>query len=396
MQSQCKREIRNVFVTDYARLENFVGPVWNVLPMKGTMPEGADGTTGVPGDTTFVDRETSKTIDTPTSGTGANLVQGPILTDDDFAVTALASEWVTWSKTPAAFPKHPLEVGDVVRLGTPADMMHAQEHTIVEKKEITRLFNCAFAGETADYSDATDDGKPETIVMVFDYDGSPTYPTATIPKCKIGKLSGADTNAGRVFYREPVYVTMTVYRLSDVVRVTMLRQPTLQFSGYSDRDSRGLVYLLQHRHEMDKGGFFPVPMFKVDSVTKLDVQLTEYIKSMAWIKLVGYSLHQPRKTNGASAHELHHDDWIAMHVKGTVGSVLSNDPAAHGAFAILHNGNQHQGGDYHQFEKAGVTEEHFSSGQPLRQLQLTFTDRLGAPAKIARIHLWFQVCTIHG
>ena len=129
----------------------------------------------------------------------------------------------------------------------------------------------------------------------------------------------------------------------------------------------------------------------------MSVNLDYGVRRVEWIKLVGYSVFDKRLVD---------DDWIALHIKGLSGGVVSNNAYAHGCFAILHIGGESKptqrhklsgAVEYHTHEPGGIFHLDLAKQHsPLRELRLQFVDRNGRPAHFGRVHLWFRVCVAHG
>ena len=133
----------------------------------------------------------------------------------------------------------------------------------------------------------------------------------------------------------------------------------------------------------------------------MSVKLDHGVKSLHWVKLMGYSVFNKRQVGFQSAHEMITDDWVALHIDEFQGDVVSNNKTANGAFAVLHVGgtaDNHAGAiEFHQHESAGLHTHYFENHQStVRNLNMRFLDRNGGPAHFGRIHLWFKVCVQHG
>jgi hypothetical protein len=144
------------------------------------------------------------------------------------------------------------------------------------------------------------------------------------------------------------------------------------------------------------------PLYRVKTGNgRIAIDLDNSVKALKWIKLIGYSVFGRRQVGYQSAHEVDTDDWVALRIDGANGDVISNNPTANGAFAVLHCGtpaNNTQGViDYHTFDRDGLHTHTFSDcNSTLRQLNLRLQDHNGDAAHFGRIHLWFKVCTLHG
>ena len=133
----------------------------------------------------------------------------------------------------------------------------------------------------------------------------------------------------------------------------------------------------------------------------ISVALDHGVKSLNWIKLVGYSVFNKRQVGFAHMHEQIADDWVALRIDEVKGDVLSNNANANGAFAVLHVGGSQDNVvgaiEYHQHDSKGIHTHHFDNHQAaVRNLHMQLTDRQGKPAHFGRIHLWFQLGVAHG
>jgi hypothetical protein len=147
------------------------------------------------------------------------------------------------------------------------------------------------------------------------------------------------------------------------------------------------------------------PLYKVNKWLTgsgaVSVKLDHGVKSLHWVKLMGYSVFNKRQVGFQSTHEMITDDWVALHIDEFQGDVVSNNKTANGAFAVLHVGgtaDNHAGAiEFHQHESAGLHTHYFENHQStVRNLNMRFLDRNGGPAHFGRIHLWFKVCVQHG
>ena len=133
----------------------------------------------------------------------------------------------------------------------------------------------------------------------------------------------------------------------------------------------------------------------------VDCKLDHGVKGISWIKLVGYSVFNKRQVGFANQHEQIADDWIAVHIDQVDGKVVSNNPHADRAFAVLHVGssadNRTGAIEFHEQDPMGIAMHVFDTHQTtLRRLTFKFLDRKGKPAHFGRIHLWLKVCAAHG
>ena len=67
----------------------------------------------------------------------------------------------------------------------------------------------------------------------------------------------------------------------------------------------------------------------MQTFSELRTPLGSDIKSMDWIKLIGYSVDDEVTSSQVHRGKLHLKQWVAVHVKGLIGTTISNEPAAH-------------------------------------------------------------------
>lgn len=275
-----------------------------------------------------------------------------------------------------------LEVGDVVRVGTPETEGYTDYLTVLEKKLLDNIAN----------------GTPANISY-----GSTTLTTQSTTADGITTVN----NVGVSFIG--VHATYA-YRLNIASNVTTVRAVLPRFGLLSDSDQ--ITKMLENRHlavnEADWADTdakkLPYPLFKVNKVGNLQrnlrIDLDKSIKYTHWIQLAGYTIATKRHVGYQNAHEMHNDDFFILHVDQVHGQVLSNNQHANGSFCVLHAGHaeHHQNGtiEYHHTKPGGIATQILHGQQCLRQLSVRLTDRTGKVADFGRIHLWFKLCVSHG
>jgi hypothetical protein len=198
------------------------------------------------------------------------------------------------------------------------------------------------------------------------------------------------------------------YRVNLALNATM---PATPYKLITSTSTDGLK--LEHRHEyrLDNvstnhtiGNLF-YPLYKVNkwltNTGEITVALDHGVKSLKWLKLIGYSCFNKRQVGFQVGHEMIADDWIALHINEVEGNVVSNNKTANGAFCVLHVGsskdNEAGAVEYHQHDPNGLYTHYFENHQStIRNLHLKLLDRQGNPAHFGRIHLWFKACVQHG
>ena len=203
------------------------------------------------------------------------------------------------------------------------------------------------------------------------------------------------------------------YRLNTSLNLTRI---TLPWNYESKTKDQREVLRIEFRHEFrhsegisnrtlsDNEKMF-YPLYKVNKWLtndgKISVQLDHGVKSLDYIKLVGYSVFNKRQVGFQSAHEMIADDWVALYIDEVQGGVVSNNATANGAFSILHVGgnkdNETGAIEFHQYDPNGLHIHNFDKHQStVRNLNMRFLDRQGNAAHFGRIHLWFKLCVHHG
>lgn len=147
----------------------------------------------------------------------------------------------------------------------------------------------------------------------------------------------------------------------------------------------------------------PYPLYlnkKWSHGTTLYANLDHGVKSLACIKLTGYSIVNKRQVGVIHQHEMINDDYFILHINEIEGKIVSNNKYANGAFAVLHTpvGDQSEGAIEHSlFDPHGIVVHHFDNcDSTIRNLTIKVTDRRGQPAHIGRLHLWFKLLVLHG
>ena len=149
--------------------------------------------------------------------------------------------------------------------------------------------------------------------------------------------------------------------------------------------------------------FFPLFRMRNSVPKPLTVSLGHTIKSVYAVKLCGYSVVNAAADHDYQhGHELEPSDWIAIDLKDIQGEVMSNNPHANGAFAVLHAGHVQNSSlsgavEYHTHDPQGIVSVQFERPtSAMRQLEVSFRNAKGAIPNAARIHLWFKLVVSQG
>lgn len=332
--------------------------------------------------------------------------------DGHFHVTMEASDWVMLSQIRTTEIED-LHVGDVVRIGSLSNN-RAMDYTaqVIDKVVIKSIANgcvCPLGATDAFPSRSSPLQCPQirlqvvtTSTNVDHFDLAP----AVVPKNRSGY--------GQKYARDGTHVAITeVKDLTDGSLGRPLYAYKLSVAADWTRNGATFPYthlqpvrsatdqktLVEMRHLGTLGALNtpqrPYPMYKMRTFSSLRTSLGQDIKHMDWIKLIGYSVDDEVTSSQVHRGNLHLKQWVAVHVKGLIGTTISNEPAAHGAFAVLHCADK-IGGGVHMHDSKGLHVRDFNGGSPLRELHLDFKTATGEPAKLRGIHLWFQICTSHG
>lgn len=340
----CARKEIDVFMTDDAQTDEFIGSVWSV-EMQGD-------------------------------------------TDAQAVIVNADSVWVTWSYISSPAPT--LQVGDVVRIGTAQTGKWSGLTTVLEVKAFTHIANHVFSNGTPLAMKLEGDDLDVTLAApsITSVDSAANYLRVT------STIGGDRARQGYA------------YRLSEAFNCTLIGPTVTPYALEGIADSARESAQLTQRHRLKHSltlpaaeqRFFPLYRVHRHSDTILRVRFTHSVRKVHWIKLCGYSMFDKRRQpfhvrNAESVN----DDWVAVFVKDVRGQILSNNTAANGAFAILHTGGsrdmQSGGVEYHTHDACGIFEADVDS--LARGLEVTMRDSLGAPAHFGRIHLWFKLSVTH-
>lgn len=346
---------------------------------------------------------------------------------DKVAVVNKNSVWIAFCKQMATIPEV-LEEGDLVRVGHATTDGHTDYLTIVEKRPITGIRNAVTYGTQAAEGDgAAANGSIVGVTMqLINESGAGTPVTGGV----FGPTPIVGTNLKQTGVISLVNdewglsqgIHPYAYRLNFNINVTkpVLNHEhgtTTSSTAKFDFNTGGVAATqkaLEYRHNLRHSVFDTkiteaekcyYPLYKVrkwlTNNGDIAVAMDHGVKSLHWMKLIGYSVFNKRQVGFQNAHEVFSDDWVALHVNEVQGGVISNNQFANGAFAVLHVGgtNDNMVGaiEYHAHDPAGLFTHYFDNHQStIRNLNLKFLDRKGEAAHFGRIHLWFKVCVQHG
>ena len=274
-----------------------------------------------------------------------------------------------------------IEVGDLVRIGVTGTNGHTDYLTVLEKRVVTKVYNCTAAGipigsaadlPSADSIDVTSAGIAHIALRLNQSVNCTAMPT-NYPKTDY-ELAAPQSDG----------------TLASGAAVTI-----------ATRDDASLpTWPGAHPDETD---FYPLYVHKRWLAgSTLRAALDHGVKQCSCIKLVGYSVANKRQVGLHHAHEMQADDYLVLRINEIEGHVVSNNRFANGAFAVLYSGssadNRVGAVEYSQFDTVNgvVVQDLDATNSVLRNLTLEITDRKGNPAHFGRMHLWFKLLVTHG
>lgn len=149
--------------------------------------------------------------------------------------------------------------------------------------------------------------------------------------------------------------------------------------------------------------FFPCFRLRNDLSKPLVVPFGHTVKCVHEVKLHSYSLlSATQDSEYQHGHELNPTNWVAMELAGVQGEVMSNNPHANGAFAILHAGQMHNDtssglNEHYETHPQGLVKVKFERPiSTMRELRVSFRNPKGEAPRAARIHLWFKLWVTQG
>lgn len=335
-----------------------------------------------------------------------------------------------------------LEVGDLVRVGNLSSSTYSDYLTILEKRPVRRIGSSMHGAGTSTAQDLyfvdkentagngdtggsvqTNSSNLSTPIgdsnnTLANFGGTNTTPWDYVNGYSIGG-SGGLANVPPV---EDLVDTPTMrymcYRVNHAINATL--PPTSLYTDHIATPTNTLIerranlllpetatgpqnwpnHLTATQEALMKRRVFP--LYKVRRpAAELKVKLDIGVKAVHWLKLCGISLVNKRHAGFECTHELHTDDWVALHVREISGEVISNNPAANGAFTVIHAGHDKEMTtgtvDAREWDPQGLVTHIFEQPRTdLRSLTVSVVDRFGQAAHLGRAHLWFKLCVSHG
>lgn len=324
------------------------------------------------------------------------------------SITTRESDWLA-PRFPADFdsahlknprydvPYRDLQVGDLVRVGTTHTGGYTDYMVVLEIKEVTRYYNntgvtvpLARANTTTLANNAfwepTGVGLAQKIFRVNAKLDATTLPIAPnqIP---------LNQNHNHNPANHPISLT-DHYFANYNAGYSYLSNPASWFTTNTST--------LPAPASMEQ---FCYPLYLVRAPTvvgansELKLDLASSARKLKRLTLQGYSFDLLADA-GVQADNLSDPitcGWVAMRIRELqVGTVVSNNPVAHGAFAILSsgsgidnvNGSRAYRDSAHTEE--GISTVEFNPPRILGTLTVELSDRLGRPVKVGQANFWFK------
>ena len=325
-------------------------------------------------------------------------------------ITERDSEWIlpTWSvdygvAAAAESAYADLKVGDLVRIGNVHTSGFSDYLTILERREISRLYNATshdcYLSTTASTNTAIPHAESDTVAT----DAAYYYNLSKVGICHIAYRVNAQMNCTRI----PVN-TVPSGDTNGENGYLRMQTTAAQWHGQDERHF-AKVHMTSPRPAFpgetrpSESHYYPLYKANTWSNKALTIRFDHGIKDVHNITLIGYSIAHKRQVGVQHAHEMHTDDFLILRIPGIDGQVVSNNRHANGAFAVLQSGDSSNNlvGST-EISRYGSTTSPMASvditrgSLPLRNLIVEVTDRDGNPAHFGRFHLWFKILTTHG
>lgn len=297
-----------------------------------------------------------------------------------------------------------IQPGDLIRVGQPAGKGSTAWMTVVERIFIKRLWN----------------GCKCELQINSDADAN-TEPTHIHNKCTTDiPPANLITGARYCEYYEPAWdgVAHIALRVNGVLDCTSppactprdehmtTQQPILvqkpAVAPYCECE------LVEHNWPADRVAWFSsafgkwrryYPLYvrnRWDSNDQLRCSLD--VGEVSSITLVGYQFTTMPQPGTFCGQDLNDDEYVILNIRGVSGAVVSNNPHAHGSFAVLPVSSSlgaNGASEFCMYEPAGVKTLNLSgNSRNLSELRLSVTDRAGRPLHMGRFHAWFRLTRV--
>ena len=351
---------------------------------------------------------TTKTIDvfvTHDETTTDEVWQAPVWSVEVRGSTAYVANWETpWVMTAAMTWPLSLEKGDQVRVGSVgASAGYTDYMTVLEKVQITQIAN-AVNGVSMPLNGGPNNGAalagPTLSNGVWATDIT-TPPLTSLSSTHYAyRLNHSFNATAPPMQMESRTITTDDERMTHDLAARATIQINHSWADNSPSEQPEINASNQLPEKLAKKMAYP--LFKLTRPdVKLRVKLDRGVKAVHWLQLKAATFVNKRQVGFQSAHEMVHDDWAALTIEEVHGEVISNNPVASGAFAVLHTGHHDDAKtgavELHQTEPNGLVTHYFEAPRTdLRSLTISARDRTGEPAHLGRMHLWFKLCVSHG
>lgn len=297
-------------------------------------------------------------------------------------------------------PYRDLQVGDLVRVGTTHTGGYTDYMVVLEVREVTRYYNntgvtvplardnsTTLVNNTgSDYWAPSSAGLANKIFRVNVKLDATTLPISPnqIPLNQNHNLNPA---------ANPITLT-THYHASSGAGYPYLSNPASWFTTKTSTMPAAV--------SMEE---FCYPLYLVRAPTvvgassELKLDLASSARKLKRLTLQGYSFDLLADA-GVQADHLSDPitcGWVAMRIRELqVGTVVSNNAVAHGAFAILSSGSgiDNVNGSRAYRDSAhteqGISTVEFNPPRILGNLTVELSDRLGRPVKVGQANFWFK------
>lgn len=330
-----------------------------------------------------------------------------------------ATAWIM-----AAYADAPvdLEVGDRVRMGATTLGGFTDYCTVLEKVPITHIGNGIYGvleNTTLTANAITFNGRRLPYSQPSPYPANQRIEKRGVRYASDPVLIELPSVAKFPYEANAHDTAWYAYRISANVNCTL---PPVEFtsramkSGDADSVNQRLVHRAAitfddawaskgqtARKPGERRRFFPCFRLRNDLSKPLVVPFGHTVKCIHEVKLHSYSLlSATQDTEYQHGHELNPTNWVAMELAGVQGEVMSNNPHANGAFAILHAGQMHNDtssgiNEHYETHPQGLVKVKFERPiSTMRELRVSFRNPKGEAPRAARIHLWFKLWVTQG
>ncbi|AUL80789.1 hypothetical protein [Pleurochrysis sp. endemic virus 1b] len=349
----------------------------------------------------------------------------PVLDDLnlDAIIVPHISDWImpTWSVEYADVEERSnlyaqLKPGDLIRVGNAATAGSTKYMTVLEVREVDRLFNGTSYALPITKSINVDVSTLTNTVTLTANEANQNYLTtsddATNSYIDFKKF---DRKAGIAHIAIRVNASLNCTLLPEnIPRYTKIKEKTVDETNAYDADvvaslavrNLAILPITTSQNNPFENAYYPLYTTEEwDDAASLNISLDNTVKQCTSITLVGYSLTNKRQVGVQHSHEMQSDDYLILRIKQLEGRIVSNNRFANGAFAIIPTGFNSTTGqtgaqDHARFDHVeGIATLKIREGPHqtrVRNLTIDVLDRFGQPAYFGRLHLWFKLNVTRG